>query len=102
MGKKTLSHLEEQELLKRAQAGDEQSYEQVILAYTPALYPVVRRMVEDDSDIEMILQETFWIAWQSLDRYNADRPILPHLTAIAMELVRKRWGSERPLGRPAG
>jgi RNA polymerase sigma-70 factor (ECF subfamily) len=87
MGKKTLPYLEEQELLKRAQAGNEQAYEQIILAYAPALYQVVRRMVEDDPDIEMILQETFWRAWQSLDHCDADRPFLLYLTGIAENLV---------------
>jgi RNA polymerase sigma factor, sigma-70 family len=95
MWKKSLPFAEEQELVKRAQAGDEQAFEQLILTYTPALYQVVRRMVEDDSEVEMILQETFWRAWRALDRYKADRPILPYLTTIAVNLLRDRWRSER-------
>ncbi len=95
MWKNLLPFAEEQKLVKRAQAGDEQAYEQLILSYTPALYQVVRRMVEDDSEVEMIFQETFWRAWRSLDRYKADRPILPYLTTIAINLLRDRWRSER-------
>jgi RNA polymerase sigma-70 factor, ECF subfamily len=94
MWKKALPFINEQELLKRAQAGDERAYEQLILAYTPALYQAVRRLVPaDDAQIELILQETFWKAWQSLERQDADRPILPYLTSIATRLVRGRWRS---------
>ncbi|MDR3575429.1 MAG: sigma-70 family RNA polymerase sigma factor [Anaerolineaceae bacterium] len=95
MWKKTLPFDEEQELVKRAQAGDEQAFEELILAYTPALFQVVQRMVEDGSEVEMILQETFWRAWRSLDRYQADRPILPYLTTIAVNLLRDRWRSQK-------
>ena len=95
MWKKSLPFAEEQELVRRAQAGEEQAYEQLIIAYTPALYQVVQCMVEDVSEVEMILQETFWRAWRSLDRYKTDRPILPYLTTIAVNLVRDRWRSQR-------
>jgi RNA polymerase sigma-70 factor (ECF subfamily) len=91
MWKKTLPLIDEQELLKRAQAGNERAYEQVILAYTPDLYQAVRRLLQDDSQIELILQETFWRAWQSLDRWDAGRPVLSYLTSIAENLVRERW-----------
>ena len=91
MWKKTLPIVDEQELLKRARAGNERAYEQVILAYTPALYQAVRRLLQDDTQIELILQETFWRAWQSLDRWAAGQPVLPYLTGIAMNLVRERW-----------
>ena len=94
MWKKALPFITEQELLKRARAGDERAYEQLILACTPALYQAVRRLAPvDDAQIELILQETFWRAWQSLDRQDADRPILPYLTSIASNLVRERGRS---------
>ena len=80
-----------QELLKRAQAGDERVYEQLILAYTPDLYQAVRRMLQDNSQIELILQETFWRAWQALDGCDGEDVILPYLTGIAEHLVRERW-----------
>ena len=80
-----------QELLKRAQAGDERAYEQLILAYTPDLYQAVRRMLQDNAQIERILQETFWIGWQSLDRCAGQEAILPYLTGIAEHLVREQW-----------
>jgi len=92
MWKKTLPYIKEQELLKRAQGGDERAFEQVILVYTPALYEAVRRMVHvDNTQMELILQETFWRAWQSLDRQAADCSFLPYLTGIATNLVQERW-----------
>ncbi len=97
MWKKTLPLIDEQELLKRARGGDERAYERVILAYTPALYQAVRHMLQDDSQIEMILQETFWRTWQSLDRWAADQPVLPYLTSIAINLVRDHWSSHGQL-----
>ena len=94
MWKKVLPFIKEQELWKRARAGDERAYEQLILAYTPALYQAVRRMAPvGDAQIELILQETFWRAWQFLDRQDTDGPILPYLTSIAIHLVQDRWRS---------
>jgi RNA polymerase sigma-70 factor (ECF subfamily) len=97
MWKKTLPLIDEQELLKRARAGNERAYEQVILAYTPALYQAVQRMLQDNTQIELILQETFWRAWQSIDCWDAGRPVLPYLTSIAMNLVQDRWRSKGKL-----
>jgi len=80
-----------QELLKRAQAGDERAYEQLILAYTPDLYQAIRRMLQDNAQIERILQETFWRGWQSLDDCGGQDAILPYLTGIAEHLVWEQW-----------
>ncbi|MDR3573540.1 MAG: sigma factor [Anaerolineaceae bacterium] len=110
MWKKTPPPTAEQELLKRARAGDERAYEQLILACTPALYLAVGRVLyqtEGGAEIEPILQETFWRAWQSLSRYPAGEPILPYLTSIAKNLVQERWHItgrliEEKDGRPAG
>lgn len=82
-----------QELLKRAQAGDERAYEQLILAYTPGLYQAVWRMLQDNAQIERILQETFWRAWQSLGCCAGQDAILPYLTGIATNLVQEQWRS---------
>jgi RNA polymerase sigma-70 factor (ECF subfamily) len=95
MGYKMLPFEKEQELVRLAQSGDELAFEQLILACTPALYQVIQRMIEDSSEVEMILQETFWRAWRSLDRYKSDRPILPYLMTIAINLIRDRWRSQR-------
>lgn len=85
----------EQDLIVRARAGDEGAFEQLVKAFTPDLFRVVRRMVADTGDAEGIIQETFWRVWQALPRYKEDRRFFPYLVTIAANLIRDSWRKEK-------
>lgn len=85
----------EQDLIRRARAGDQTAFESLINAYTPRLYKVVRRMTSDTDEAEAILQETFWRIWKALPRYEEDRRFFPYLVTVATNLVRDAWRKER-------
>lgn len=87
----------EQELLERARQRDESAFAALVDLYTPALFRIVRRMMSDTMEAESIVQETFWRFWQALPRYDADRPLLPYLAAIASNLARDRFRRDRRL-----
>jgi RNA polymerase sigma-70 factor (ECF subfamily) len=84
-----------QNLISRAQAGDASAFEELVEAYSPPLYRVVRRYSDDDQEAESFVQEAFWRVWRSLERYQNDRPFFPYLVTIAVRLVRDRWRSEK-------
>ncbi len=87
----------ELELIGRARQHDESAFSALVDLYTPPLYRIVRRMVVDTMEAEALVQETFWRFWQSLPRYEADRPLLPYLAAIASNLARDRYRRDRLL-----
>ncbi len=86
---------DEHDLLEGARLRDESAFGELVIAYTPVLFRIVRRMVTDTMEAEAILQETFWRFWQALPRYHADRPLLPYLATIASNLARDRYRRER-------
>jgi len=90
-----LSFALEQELIARARAGDENAFEQLVRAFTPGLFRVVRRMSADTGEAEAIIQETFWRVWRALPRYQGDRRFLPYLVTIAVNLLRDTWRKSR-------
>jgi RNA polymerase sigma-70 factor, ECF subfamily len=85
----------EQDLIRRARTGDESAFEQLVVAFTPDLYRVIRRMVADKKETEGIVQEAFWRTWQNLSRYKTDRRFFPYLVTIATNLARDIWRKER-------
>ncbi len=91
----TLLQTPDQALISRAQAGDALAFEGLIEKHTPMLYRVVRRLAQDDQETEAVMQEAFWRAWQNLVRYQNNRPFFPYLAAIAVNLLRDRWRTQR-------
>ena len=91
----TLSLVAEQELIRRAQWGDDLAFEELIEAYSPPLYRTIRRLCRDDGEAESVLQETFWRLWRNLAHYQDDRQIFPYLVTIAVNQLRDQWRSER-------
>ena len=88
-------HANEKEIIRRAQAGDEYAFEELIQVYSPVLYRVVRRMSCDPQETELIVQEAFWRTWRSLGKYNNDAPFFPYLVTIALNLQRDLWRKEK-------
>lgn len=91
----SLSQTEERKLIERARAGDDRAFGQLINHYTPQLYQVIRRVVNDTGEAESAVQEAFLRVWEALPRYRADRPFFPYLVTVAMNLVRDRWRRDR-------
>jgi RNA polymerase sigma-70 factor, ECF subfamily len=88
-------HANEHEIIRRAQNGDEEAFESLIVFYSPTLFRMVARMARDASEAEAIVQETFWRTWRSLGRYRNDQPFFPYLATIALNLLRDQWRKER-------
>lgn len=91
----SLSQSEERQLIERARRGDDQAFGQLVTYYTPQLYRVIRRVLDDTGEAESVVQEAFLRVWQALPRYREDRPFFPYLATAAMNLVRDRWRRDR-------
>ena len=84
-------------LLGRAKSGDTQAFDQLVESATPRLYQIVRRMSSDRMEAEAIVQETWLRAWKARKRVDVDRPIMPWLTTIAVNLARDHWRKSQRL-----
>lgn len=91
----SLSLVAEQELIHRAQWGDDRAFEELIEVYSPRLYRTIRRLCQDDSEAEAVLQETFWRIWRNLAHYQDERPLFPYLVTIAVNQLRDQWRALR-------
>lgn len=91
------THPTDNALVRRAWAGDDQAFAQLVARHTPALYRVVRRMTSDSDEAEALVQETFLRVWKNLARYKGDRPFFPYLVTIALNLGRDQWRKYRRL-----
>ena len=73
----------EQGALQHALAGDEEAYAQVVEVYQTPVYNLCYRMLGDSGEAEDAAQETFWRAYQAINRYDRQRPFGTWLLSIA-------------------
>ena len=84
----------EQNLVTRILAGDQESFAELVEVYQRSVYNLTYRMLGDAREAEDAAQEAFLRAYQHLDRYDADRPFKTWLLSIAsnycIDRLRKR------------
>jgi RNA polymerase sigma-70 factor, ECF subfamily len=84
----------EPEVLNQAQKGSSQAFTQVVEAYQRPVYNLCYRMLGDPDEAEDAAQETFLRAYDSIRRYDRQRPFSTWLLSIAahysIDQLRKR------------
>jgi RNA polymerase sigma-70 factor (ECF subfamily) len=84
----------EQELIRRARAGDEAAFTPLVETYNSAIYNLCYRMLGEPNEAEDAAQETFLRAYAQLQTYDPARPFKTWLFAIAshhcIDRLRKR------------
>ena len=73
----------EQEWLEKARQGDEDAFTQLVETYQTPVYNLCYRMLGEGGSAEDASQETFWRAWQNLNRYDPQRSFITWLLSIA-------------------
>lgn len=71
------------EWLQQALDGDETAFANIIETYQRPVYNLCYRMLGDGIDAEDAAQETFWRAYQALNRYDPKRSFPTWLLSIA-------------------
>lgn len=79
---------EERQLLERCQRGERQAFGRVVELYQGRVFGLVRRLVGSESVAEDITQEAFVRAYVSIGRFDCERPFLPWIFRIAVNLAR--------------
>jgi RNA polymerase sigma-70 factor, ECF subfamily len=73
----------EQEWLVKARQGDEEAFTILVETYQTPVYNLCYRMLGEGGSAEDAAQETFWRAWQNLNRYDPQRSFITWLLSIA-------------------
>jgi len=71
------------EWLEQTLGGDETAFANIVETYQRPVYNLCYRMLGDAVEAEDAAQETFWRAYQALDRYDPKRPFPTWLLSIA-------------------
>jgi RNA polymerase sigma-70 factor (ECF subfamily) len=78
------------ELARRAAAGDERAFSDLVRRHKDGLYRLLRRYTGDPEDAYEAAHEAFIAAWNALGRYDPDRPFGAWLRVIAINKARDR------------
>ena len=63
---------DDRDLVERARQRDVAAFEQLVARYRSKVYGLAVRMMQDSSDAEEIVQETFLSAWQNLPSFRGE------------------------------
>jgi len=76
-------------LVERAQRGDPQAFEMLVVKYQRRIERLVTRMLRDPMAIEDVAQETFIRAWRALPQFRGDSAFYTWLYRIAINTAKK-------------
>jgi len=67
----------------KAQQGDAEAFTVIVETYQKPVYNLCFRMLGTEQEAEDAAQETFWRAYQNLNRYDSTRPFITWVLSIA-------------------
>lgn len=76
----------ETEILQKALLKDDGAFAELVEKYQSPVYNLCFRMLGTDVEAEDAAQETFWRAYQALNRYDPNRSFITWLLSIAAHL----------------
>ncbi|WP_406511257.1 sigma-70 family RNA polymerase sigma factor [Streptomyces sp. NBC_00161] len=82
-------------LIVAAQAGDDRAREELIAAYLPLLYNIVRRTLSGHADVDDVVQETLLRVVRDLPALRAPESFRSWLVSITLRQVNAHWQRQR-------
>jgi RNA polymerase sigma factor CnrH len=82
------SDASDNELARRAAAGDDAAFTELVRRHKEGLYRLLRRYTGNPDDAYEATHEAFIAAWRALGKYDASLPFRPWLRTIAINKVR--------------
>lgn len=87
----------EQDLLRRAQAGDEAAFGELVRRHYPAVFRLVQGIVRHEQDARDVCQEVWLTAWRHLGDFRGEAKFTTWMHPIAVRRTldhlrkRRRW-----------
>ena len=93
--------------IAQLQAGSEEAFDRLVAEYTPPLYRLAYRLLNDPADADDVVQEVFLKAFRSIGQFQGNCPLKAWLYRITVNTVanqnrswRRHREPERPLDAP--
>lgn len=83
--------LDDAELVQRARDGHEWAHEAIYRRYVQRVAQVGRRLLNDPSEVDDVVQETFLIAFETIGKLAQPAALRGWLTRIAVHRVHRRY-----------
>ena len=80
--------MDDRALIEAIRSGHPQAARFFVSAFGPMVHALCFRMLRQREDAEDVAQDTFFRAFQAIDRFDLDRPIRPWLLRIAANRCR--------------
>lgn len=87
--------IEEIELIREAKTGNRQQFGELVSRHQPRVYNLAWRMLGENRDAEDATQETFLRAFRAFPAFDDERPLVPWLMKIAVNVCLNMLGSRR-------
>ncbi len=81
------------ELIRRSREADGDAFAELVRRYEKRVFGIVYRMLDDYAEATDITQETFIKTYTHLDQFDDERPFMPWLATIALNLARNSLAS---------
>lgn len=96
---------DEQELVSRAQAGDNEAFASLVERYQNKIYRLAKNITQNNEDAEDVLQEAFLKAYSHLDSFQRNAKFYTWIVRIAvnealMKLRKRKSDRTVPLDEP--
>jgi RNA polymerase sigma-70 factor (ECF subfamily) len=96
---------DEQELVSRAQAGDNDAFSALVARYQNKIYRLAKNITQNNEDAEDVLQEAFLKAYSHLDSFQRNAKFYTWIVRIAvnealMKLRKRKSDRSVPLDEP--
>lgn len=82
---------DDEALIGRIVAGDEEAFETLYERYLPRVYGYVRKRLRNRADIEEAVQDVFFAVFSSLPSFRGDAPFAAWVLGIARRTVANRF-----------
>jgi RNA polymerase sigma-70 factor (ECF subfamily) len=86
----------EHELIRRARAGDEDAFAEIVVAHADRVYGALRRFGLDPDEADEVAQEVFVRAWRGLARFEERSQFSTWLYRIAFNEAQRRLARRSP------
>ncbi len=83
---------DEDELVARAQEGDERAFEVLVRRHADGLFAVLARFLGGSEEAEEVTQETFLRAWRGIGGFRGDSRFFTWLYRIGINEAKRRGG----------
>jgi RNA polymerase sigma-70 factor (ECF subfamily) len=93
-----MGQVEDPILVRAAQNGDVDAFEELVRRYQTSIYRVALRMLGSSADAQDAVQETFVRAWRALPRFRHDSAISTWLYRIVTRRALDKIASRRSTG----